>query len=296
MTAMTTTLPYYLGCPVWACAEWVGTLFRTSDRRKWLRDYSAVFNTVEGNSTFYGLPSIETVQRWGESTADGFRFALKFPRDISHECRLVDAERVTSQFVEVLETLDRFDRLGPAFLQLSPHFSGRQFGTLVEYLKRLPDEYAYAVEVRHEDYFCGDGLEQELNSVLTELGMDRCLFDSRPLFSRPPSDDIERESQRRKPRSPYRKTVTGSRPMLRFVGRNTVSEVTPWIEEWAPVIAGWIDEGLEPYIFAHSPNDAFAPHFACRLHDEIRLHSESVPALVPWPGQGAESKRQKSLF
>ena len=84
--------------------------------------------------------------------------------------------------------------------------------------------------------------------------------------------------------------------MLRFVGRNTVSEVTPWIEEWAPVIAGWIDEGLEPYIFAHSPNDAFAPHFACRLHDEIRLHSESVPALVPWPGQGAESKRQKSLF
>ncbi len=280
---------------MWACAEWVGSLYRTGDRKKWLGEYSQVFNTVEGNSTFYGLPSIDTVTRWAESVADGFRFSLKFPRDISHDRQLVGAEHETERFVEILEVLDRFDCLGPSFLQLSPHYSGRQFANLDRYLRSLPKSFPYAVEVRHADYFADDQLESDLNAVLGELGIDRCLFDSRPLFSKPPADDIECESQRRKPRSPFRTTVTARRPMLRLVGRNDLNEAVPWVEEWAPIIAGWIDDSLEPFIFAHSPNDAFAPLFAKRLHDEIRKHSDRVPELPEWSGV-TDVKQQKSLF
>jgi uncharacterized protein YecE (DUF72 family) len=72
---------YHLGCPVWACKQWQANLYtRRSDRDQWLDQYSQVFNTVEGNSTFYGLPDPKTVERWAHLTHDGFRFALKFPR------------------------------------------------------------------------------------------------------------------------------------------------------------------------------------------------------------------------
>lgn len=287
--------PWFLGCPVWASPQWVGSLYASSDRRKWLRDYSAVFNTVEGNSTFYGLPAADVIQRWGESTADGFRFALKFPREISHDCELVQAQGQTAEFLQVLDQLDRLDRLGPSFLQLSPRFSGRNFIALASYLKRLPKEFPYALEVRHADYYT-QPLEKELDDLLAEFGIDRVLFDSRPLFSKEPSDEYEQQSQARKPLLPHRVTVTSGRPMLRLVGRNDVSESLPWIREWAPVIAGWIAEGLTPFVFTHSPNDAHAPEFAERLHEEVRQHTELVPPLQAWPGRTAGSPRQQSLF
>ncbi|MEM9410921.1 MAG: DUF72 domain-containing protein, partial [Planctomycetota bacterium] len=76
---------YRIGCPVWSCPQWRGSVYRPkSPRTNWLREYSEVFTTVEGNSTFYGLPKLETFQRWADETADHFRFVLKFPRSITH--------------------------------------------------------------------------------------------------------------------------------------------------------------------------------------------------------------------
>lgn len=294
MTTSYSDLPYHLGCPVWACPGWVGTLFGSTDRKKWLGEYSSVFNTVEGNSTFYGLPSPDTVKRWGESVQDGFQFCLKFPRAISHEKRLVECGSETDAFIELLEILDRNDSLGPSFLQLPPTFGGSEFEALADYLRDLPATFPWSVEVRHEDWFDKGQNESALDGLLRELKIDRTLFDSRPLFSRPPTDESERESQRRKPKSPHRTTVTGSRPMLRLVGRNQIDEATPWVEEWAPVIAEWISTGEKPFIFAHAPDDTFAPDFARRIHQELHKFIE-LPEL-PAGSAEKESARQATLF
>src|SRR2546430_1823836 len=49
---------YYLGCPGWGVKSWVGRLFPTSTRpTEFLERYARVFNTVEGNTTFYALPT-----------------------------------------------------------------------------------------------------------------------------------------------------------------------------------------------------------------------------------------------
>jgi uncharacterized protein YecE (DUF72 family) len=109
---------YYLGCPVWACERWKGSLFtRQAPREKWLEQYSSVFNAVEGNSTFYGLPSLETVRRWATTAQLGFRFVLKFPRTITHEKRLLNAGKETTEFLRILDVLREEDCLGPAMLQ-----------------------------------------------------------------------------------------------------------------------------------------------------------------------------------
>jgi uncharacterized protein YecE (DUF72 family) len=291
-------LPYHLGCPVWACQHWIGSLFtRRAGRVRWLGEYSTVFNTVEGNSVFYALPRLETVKRWVESSHEGFRFALKFPRVISHEHRLLDAEAETEAFLDILGVLDYAGRLGPSFLQLPRGFSGYHLDDLGNYLRQLPRHFPFAVEVRHRDFFGETAWESELNALLLELRVDRVIFDSRPLFSVEPSDEFELKSQQRKPQLPVHDTVTARHPMIRFVACNDLRRAIPWIREWAPTVASWIRSGLTPYVFTHTPDDQYAPFLAKMFHEELMKHQHSVPALADWPGEHEKAQgRQLELF
>ncbi len=274
---------YRCGCPVWNCDAWKGSLYAASaPKDRWLKSYTSVFGAVEGNSTFYGIPEPSTFRRWADQAVDGFKFALKFPRVISHEKELLHAETETKLFLDGLEILADADRLGTSFLQLGPRFTGKQLGPLQRYLEQLPAKYPLAVEVRHPAWF-ESPFENELNQLLEHLGIDRVIFDSRPLYSAPPTDEAEIKSQGRKPRSPIRDFVTGSRPMLRLVGRNNVALVDPWIDEWIPKVATWIRDGLEPYVFSHTPDDAFAPLLAMRFHNALAKSIQELKPIDSWP-------------
>jgi uncharacterized protein YecE (DUF72 family) len=282
---------YRLGCPVWNCDAWKGSVYAASaPKDRWLKSYTNVFGTVEGNSTFYGIPRPDTFRRWADQAVDGFKFALKFPRVISHEKELLHAEMETKLFLDCLEILANANRLGTSFLQLGPRFDGQHLGPLQRYLEQLPAEFPFAVEVRHPAWFEAP-FENELNQLLEHLEMDRVIFDSRPLYSAPPTDEYEIKSQGRKPKSPIRDFVTGSRPMLRLVGRNDVSLVDPWIEQWIPKVATWINDGLEPYVFLHAPNDAFAPQLAMRFHNALAETLDKLNPFESWP-QTTEFQRQ----
>ena len=77
---------YYLGCPGWGLKSWVGRLFPSGTRNTdFLARYAEVFNTVEGNTTFYALRRKDTVARWKDESPDEFRFCFKFPKKITHE-------------------------------------------------------------------------------------------------------------------------------------------------------------------------------------------------------------------
>jgi uncharacterized protein YecE (DUF72 family) len=288
------TLPYYLGCPVWASPDWVGKVFTPKAKRSdWLRQYSIAFNTVEGNSTFYGLPTEDTVRRWIGETEPGFRFVLKFPRTISHDRQLLAADYETNQFIEVLALLQEGGRLGPSFLQLPPQFSARHFSLLEEYLRKLPSVFPYAVEVRHADFFDAGPNEQRLDELLRELGIDRVLMDTRPLFSLPPTDTFEADSHRKKPRVPLRQTVTGTRPILRLIGRDDPELVDKWCAEWSVVVAKWIRDGRTPYIFTHAPHDLYAPDIARMFHGHVMRQMLEMPNAPAWPAETAPKREQQ---
>lgn len=275
--------PYRLGCPVWACKHWGGTVYPAGTNAKnILQWYSSWFAISEGNSTFYGLPSIEQITRWAGDSVTDFEFCFKFPRAISHDKALQNCQEEFDQFLERLQVLAEHKRLGPTFLQLGPSFSGRDFKRLESFLERLPSQWPWAVEVRHQDWFDQGTHEAHLDQLLRSRNIDRVLFDSRPLYSLPPSDASERESQSRKPRSPYRTTVTGSRPMVRLIGRNRDNEVTDYWIEWSKIICDWIDQGLTPYVFTHSPDDRYAPQLARKLHALIQQeYSSRHPSRNP---------------
>ena len=286
---------YFLGCPVWACQQWQGNLFTdAAPRTGWLRQYSGVFNTVEGNSTFYGLPELAVIKNWCQQTCEGFRFALKFPREVTHEHQLAAGWDTLDHFINILEILAQHGRLGPSLLQLPPFFDSSGLPRLTEFIRRWPAKFPIAVEVRHLDFFDDGTVEDELNSMLSEHSADRALFDSRPLFSAPPSDVIEEESQRRKPRSPHRTTAIGRYPMLRLVGRNDVASARAWIDEWASTTAEWICEGRQPFVFTHAPDDRFAPEMAEMFHAAMQRSIKDLADLPVWPGR--QQMRQLGLF
>ena len=282
---------YRIGCPVWGCRQWANQVYpigtQTEDYLKW---YSHSFPTVEGNSTFYAVPPKSIFEKWRDTSAETFQFCFKFPRKISHDLRLLRCESELAEWLDRLSVLHDASRLGPTFLQLAPSFSFAYFTQLESFLKKLPRDWPWAVEVRHQDWFDNGEKESRLNTLLQELSIDKVLFDSRPLNAMLASDVTEETSQTRKPKTPFRTTVTGLRPMLRLIGRNDPSEVATYWDGWSEQIAIWIREGYQPWIFTHAPDDAYAPGLARLLHEFIRLRLPELPQLPEYRGLVPETK------
>ena len=97
-----------------------------------LERFSRVFSCVEINSSFYRHHSAATYGRWASSTPPRFQFAVKLPRTITHELRLIGARQPLAQFLEETEGLGR--KRGPLLVQLPPsswfdaRVAGRFFG------------------------------------------------------------------------------------------------------------------------------------------------------------------------
>jgi uncharacterized protein YecE (DUF72 family) len=277
---------FFLGCPIWGQKNWVGELF-TRDARPadFLKQYASVFNTVEGNTTFYGMPTPATVERWRADTPSTFRFCFKFPRVISHDKALISAEAETAHFLDTLAPLDQ--RLGPSFLQLPPSFGPSNLPALEHFLSTLPPGYQYAVEVRHPTFFAGGAEEAGLDALLAAHGANRVCFDGRALRAAPGADPLTREAQRKKPDIPARFIATASAPFVRYIAHPDEEANLPYLEAWVPVIVAWLAEGRTPYFFMHAPDDFYAPRLARRFHELLRA-VVPLPPMPRWPAEREE--------
>lgn len=290
-----TNLPYYLGCPIWSNKNWIGDFFTKEARpHDFLRQYSSVFNTVEGNTTFYALPKPASVQKWREETPPAFKFCFKFPRMLSHDLRLQNAEEETQVFLRLLAPLA--ERLGPFFLQLPPTFSRREFFPLTQFLKTLPTEFEYAVEARHPDFFDEGEHEARFNDLLRKHNIARVIFDTRGLHAAQaaPNDPITKDAQRRKPKVPVRFLATNRQPFVRFVGDPIIEKNEALLQQWAKQVVQWLDEGLLPFVFMHAPDDIDAPRVARYFHGLVRALSENTGELPAWPHE--KEQHQLQLF
>src|SRR4051812_44363505 len=83
-----------------------------------LQRYAARFDAAEINSSFHRPHRPATYARWAGSVPDGFRFAVKLPKEITHTKKLVDAEAPLDRFAAEASGLG--DRLGPVLVQLPP--------------------------------------------------------------------------------------------------------------------------------------------------------------------------------
>ena len=279
---------YYLGCPGWGLPSWVGRLFPSGTRAtEFLARYAEVFNTVEGNTTFYALPSAETVARWRDQVPADFRFCFKFPREVSHDKLLIDSAAEVATFLDRVAPLG--DKLGTLMLQLPPRFDGPQLPRLRGFLERLPGGLTYAVELRHDSFFRDGADQDDALALLRAYHVDLVMMDTRGVHAS--KSLMFADVRARKPDLPLLIRTTADRPIVRCVPHEQLDAARPFVESWAPQLADWIRAGKRPYFFMHAPDDTHAPENAYTFHAMLRRHLD-VGDLPTWPG----TPRQLSLL
>lgn len=267
---------YYIGLPQWNHPAWHEHLF-AGDSSNPLAGYAGSFNSVEGNTTFYGLPSADAVQRWRHETGRDFRFCFKFPSELSHQNGLRDSNDALLAFIRRLSALE--EKLGVLWLQLPAAFGPAQLELLAQFLMQLPAGFRYAVEVRHPAFFERGDADRQLTELLAQAGVNRLAFDTRVLFRHPADDRITREALKAKPRLPLRPVATAGNPMLRFIAPLDMTLAEEALDYWAGRAAKWIGEGRTPWLFFHTPDNAQAPLLAQRFADKM----SGYRGFTPWP-------------
>jgi uncharacterized protein YecE (DUF72 family) len=150
----------WIGCSGWNYDSWRRGVFYPEGLppRRWLPAYAEHVDTVEVNTTFYRLPKRETVERWAQESPDGFSFAVKVSRYVTHVKRLREAAQHLELLLARIEPLIVAGKLGPLLWQLPPTFK-RSDQRLAEALKRLPRTLRHAFEFRHESWFAEPVME-----------------------------------------------------------------------------------------------------------------------------------------
>lgn len=65
-----------------------------------LERYAARFDAVEINTSFYRPHKRATWERWAASVPPHFRFAVKLPKAITHEAKLIDCDDALARFAD----------------------------------------------------------------------------------------------------------------------------------------------------------------------------------------------------
>ncbi len=136
-----------------------------------LARYSAIFNAVEINTSFYRAHQRQTYEGWAHSTPDHFRFCVKAPKSISHERGLEEANALIDGFSQQVQGLGK--KLDLILVQLPPTlaFSERKVRTFLQKLREcIPVNIV--VEPRHMSWFTEDA-----ESCLSGAGVARVAAD-----------------------------------------------------------------------------------------------------------------------
>jgi uncharacterized protein YecE (DUF72 family) len=264
---------------MWAHEAWQGRyLPERLGRVEQLRAYATWCNAVEGNTTFYGVPSPASTRRWADATPSTFRFLFKLPRTITHERRLRRCGAELAAFLGVLEPLGA--RASTLSVQLPASFGPDELAVLDRFLRDAPTDRRWAVEVRHPAFFDGGPAGTALASLLRERGAEWTSFDTTVLFSAPPTSAAELDGWEKKPRLPRRTVAIGTEPVVRYVGRDDPDATVAGWADWVGVVSSWLREGRRPTFFVHTPDNDEALGLARRFYDEVRA---VVPELAPLP-------------
>lgn len=159
-----------VGTSGWHYGSWRGPFYPDEVRvRDQLRYYASRFRTAEINNSFYRLPTAKAVGDWCATVPDGFVFAWKASRYITHFKRLKDCEDSIALVFGRMDALG--DRFGPVLFQLPPQFHADR-ERLARFLAALPRERRIAFEFRHDSWY-----RPEIFALLHDHNTALCISD-----------------------------------------------------------------------------------------------------------------------
>ena len=161
----------FIGTSGYSYAEWKGVFYpKGLAAAKMLSYYAQRLPAVEVNNTFYRLPKRGMLERWAAQVPEGFRFALKASRRITHIKRLVDAESETEYLLGATEALGA--KLGVILFQLPPYLR-KDLPRLERFLGVLAGNVRASFEFRHPSWF-----DEEVFALLRAHDCALCTADT----------------------------------------------------------------------------------------------------------------------
>jgi uncharacterized protein YecE (DUF72 family) len=242
----------FVGTSGWNYKHWADGVFYPEGLKsvEWLGHYYRFFDTVEINYSFYRLPKREMFDKWYSSTPDGFVFAVKANRFITHVKRLKEVETTLPRFLMNASGLK--EKLGPILFQFPPSFRedrGRLEG-LLEVLKSqdIVPSIRATFEFRHASWFSEPVLE-----LLRESNAAVCCADWADLEREPgiTADFV------------YVRRHGSQRP---YTGSYSKTE----LRKDAQRVRAWSEEGKDVYIYFNNDACGWAVENALALQEMLK--------------------------
>jgi uncharacterized protein YecE (DUF72 family) len=143
-----------IGTSGWYYEHWKELFYPAGlPKNKWFEHYASQFDTVEINNTFYHQPKEQSIRRWQKNAPEGFLYAVKANRYITHIQKLKDASESLQRFFDGIDLLKR--KLGPVLYQLPPGLH-IDLNRLDDFIRLLPKRKTAVFEFRHKSWYCTD--------------------------------------------------------------------------------------------------------------------------------------------
>ena len=241
------TGPIRVGTSGWHYKHWRGPFYPADlQPPAMLRYYASRFDCVELNNSFYRLPTRQAFTQWRDATPQGFAFAIKASRFMTHVKKLQNARQTIGRLTSAAAGLG--PKRGPVLFQLPPTW-GVDVGRLRAFLQAWPRDWPNTWEFREDGWF-----RDEVYEVLAEYGAGLCLHDL---------------GGRKVP-----EVLTADLIYVRLHGPGVAyqdSYPDASLQAWAGRLVGWAAEGYTPWVFFNNDAGGHAAHDATRLRDDVRV-------------------------
>jgi uncharacterized protein YecE (DUF72 family) len=262
----------FIGTSGWRYASWRGDFYpkglRQADELAYL---AGRLTSAELNGSFYSLQRPSSYEAWKAAVPEGFVFAVKGSRYITHMLQLRGAETALANFL-ASGVLALGDTLGPVLWQLPARmaFDAERLAEFFDLLPRTTADAA-ALAARHDAKVPDD-------RALVEAAADRPILhaveprhesfagaEARELFAREGICMVASDSAGTWPEVDA--DTSGIR-YARLHGESRLygggySEAS--LDRWAGRVRDWLAAGRDAYVYFDNDADGRAPHDAAAL-------------------------------
>lgn len=242
----------FVGCAKWGRTEWVGKIYPPKTKEKdFLQHYVEHYNCIELNATHYKIYGAKGIEKWAEKAhGKDFMFCPKMYNGVTHFGGLSNKKFLSDEFLRGVTAFK--EHLGPIFVQVSDSFTPKRKDELFTYLKSLPTDLQFFLEVRHPDWFGKDAIREELFSFLKDNNLGAVITDT---------------AGRRDCAHMY---LTVPKAFIRYVGNSLHASDYTRVDAWVERMKYWLSKGMdELYFFMHMHDEATSPELTVYLVDKM---------------------------
>ncbi|MBY6686575.1 DUF72 domain-containing protein [Rhodococcus sp. BP-149] len=261
-----------IGISGWRYAGWRGDFYPAGlAQRRELEYASRALTSIEINGSFYSLQRPSSYQRWRAETPEGFVFAVKGPRFVTHMKKLVGVDAALGNFF-ASGVLALGPRLGPILWQLPAtfRFDATRMADFFALLPRSTTEAARLGE-KHDDKLAVDRVFLDVDE---DRPLRHCLEVRHPSFDSPEAYELMRAHDigcvvaDSAGKFPMLTEVTSDVVYVRLHG-DTELYTSGYSDEalgrWAERLGEWRAAKRDVYVYFDNDAKGFAPWDALRL-------------------------------